>query len=258
VLPAAAPAVPAAPAPAGTRLAISAGPGVIGEGQAVTVRATLTRRPQGTPLAGREVRVYRQRTDSDAWVLLVRLRTDRAGKATYRYKPTGDSQFTLRFPGSGADAAAASHTLNVDMRPVADQLDARLSAAVARARADARRAGLDLTVNSGFRTWTKQQRMFDDAVRRYGSAQKARVWVLPPQESTHVRGLAVDIGPPAVASWLAERSARYGLCRAYGNEAWHFEYRPGWIDRNHGRCPAPVARPGDPGPYSPAPRVRAY
>jgi D-alanyl-D-alanine carboxypeptidase len=92
-------------------------------------------------------------------------------------------------------------------------------------------------------------------VRRYGSDRAARRWVLPPQESTHVRGLAVDLGTPSAAAWLAVHGAPFALCRAYADEAWHFEYRPDWVAAVGGRCPRPVATPGDPDPLSPAPRV---
>ena len=53
-------------------------------------------------------------------------------------------------------------------------------------------------------------------------------------------GDAVDLGPAAARSWLAEHGARYGLCRVYANEPWHFELRPDAV--RHG-CPRPYADP---------------
>ena len=73
-----------------------------------------------------------------------------------------------------------------------------------------------------------------------------------------MRGLAADIGTPATAAWLSRHGAAFGLCRAYGDEPWHFEYRPDWIAASPGRCPAPVPLPGDPGPLSPTPRVAVF
>jgi hypothetical protein len=35
--------------------------------------------------------------------------------------------------------------------------------------------------------------------------------------------LALDINYPAGAAWLESNGARFGLCRVYGNEWWHFE-----------------------------------
>ena len=82
-----------------------------------------------------------------------------------------------------------------------------------------------------------QQRLVDDAVQRHGSIEEARRWVLPPETSAHVTGRAIDVGPAAGALWLSERSERYGLCRTYANEGWHFEpvIDPG------GTCPAMLA-----------------
>ena len=98
-----------------------------------------------------------------------------------------------------------------------------LSRSIARAQTAARTAGLDLQVTSGFRGAATQQRLYDQAIAKYGSPQTARHWVLPPAESAHVKGLAVDVGPPAAAAWLEKNGVRYGLCRRYLNEGWHFE-----------------------------------
>lgn len=239
------------------RLSISATPAVTRRGARVTVTATLAERRSGAAVQRRRVLVYAVREPSRSWVLLGSVRTSTRGVAALTFTARTDLLVTLRFAGDRRYPGAASRTLFVDVAPSVTRLDRGLAAAVARARRDARRAGVDLRVNSGFRGWAEQQRMYRAAVRSYGSADAARRWVLPAQESTHVRGLAVDLGPPAAARWLAGRSARYGLCRTYANEPWHFEYRPAWIARSRGRCPAPVARPGDPAPFSPAPRVPA-
>jgi LAS superfamily LD-carboxypeptidase LdcB len=63
----------------------------------------------------------------------------------------------------------------------------------------------------------------DEAIARHGSAEAAHRWVLPPERSAHVAGLAIDVGPAAGARWLEERGSAYGLCRVYLNEPWHFE-----------------------------------
>ncbi len=95
--------------------------------------------------------------------------------------------------------------------------------AVDRAIAAAADEGVELRVTSGWRSRDKQQRLYDEAVAKYGSVQAARRWVLPPGESEHVRGGAVDIGPESGARWLDEHGVRFGLCRRYDNEPWHFE-----------------------------------
>lgn len=106
----------------------------------------------------------------------------------------------------------------------------RVTKAIALARAD----GVELRVTSGRRTAREQQALVDDAVKRYGSEREAHRWVLPPEQSAHVRGLAVDMGPAAGARWLEDHALSLGLCRVYANEAWHFELLPDGAQR----CPA--------------------
>lgn len=87
----------------------------------------------------------------------------------------------------------------------------------------ARADGIELRVTSGWRSEEHQERLFAAAVVKYGSAELARQWVLPPDESAHVRGEAIDVGPRAAAAWLEVHGVRWGLCRRYANEPWHFE-----------------------------------
>ena len=103
--------------------------------------------------------------------------------------------------------------------------------AVAAARAD----GVALRVTSGWRSTDHQRRLYEAAVAKYGSPGVARRWVLPPEESAHVRGEAVDVGPPAGAAWLERHGVRFGLCRRYANEPWHFERLAG---AKGSACPA--------------------
>ncbi|KQX61769.1 M15 family metallopeptidase [Angustibacter sp. Root456] len=102
-------------------------------------------------------------------------------------------------------------------------LQPAMKRALDRATRDAAAAGVDLRVTSGWRSRAKQQALYDQAIIKYGSAQKARRWVLPPSQSEHVQGGAVDVGPRPAAAWLEQHGVRYGLCRRYANEPWHFE-----------------------------------
>jgi D-alanyl-D-alanine carboxypeptidase len=231
-----------------TRLSLT-----VTRGSTLTVAGVLTRTWNGASVTGRPVVVYARTADTGRWRAAARLRTSSRGRITYRLKDTGRLQITLRFEGDGRYLPAASVTVVPD--PSATALRPALVTALAKARAAAKRAGLTLVVNSGYRSFSRQARMYEAAVRQYGSARVARRWVLPAQESTHVRGLAADIGTPATAAWLNRHGAAFGLCRAYGNEPWHVEYRPDWVAAFHGRCPAPVPLPGDPDPLSPRPRV---
>jgi D-alanyl-D-alanine carboxypeptidase len=98
---------------------------------------------------------------------------------------------------------------------------------------------VDLHVTTGWRSAAYQQVLFDDAVREYGGPEAARAHVLRPDESEHVTGDAVDIGPTDAMYWLARHGSDVGLCQTYGNEIWHFELavEPG------GECPPPAADP---------------
>src|SRR5450631_955961 len=138
---------------------------------------------------------------------------------------------------AAANQAAADMKKAEAARPNAGTrgLQPALSLAFNRARTAALAAGLDLRVNSGLRSVAEQQRLYDEAIARYGSPEKARHWVLPPAESSHVKGLAIDVGPPAAASWLEKYGVRYGLCRRYVNEWWHFERLAPAVGQ---RCPA--------------------
>jgi hypothetical protein len=127
-----------------------------------------------------------------------------------------------------------------DDLPAVTRLDPALLAALRRAATDAADDGIQLEVNSGWRSPAYQERLLQQAVARYGSLAKAERWVATPETSAHVSGDAVDIGPTRAARWLSEQGDRYGLCEVYRNEPWHFELRPGAID--HG-CPRPYADP---------------
>ncbi len=101
--------------------------------------------------------------------------------------------------------------------------------------------GIELTLSSGYRSAAEQQQLYEQAIEKYGSPEAARVWVLPPAESRHVRGVAVDVAPREAARWLDEHGARFGLCRTMDWEWWHFEYDAGW--QRAGTCPPPRRRP---------------
>ncbi|MFE4590148.1 M15 family metallopeptidase [Streptomyces laurentii] len=120
--------------------------------------------------------------------------------------------------------------------PAVGRLDAGLLKAVQDAARDARADGIEFRVTSGWRTREHQQRLLDEAVKRYGSTEQARRYVSTPQKSAHVTGKAVDIGPTDADDWLMRKGARYGLCQVYNNEMWHFEL----LTSPGGTCPSPL------------------
>ncbi|MEO5981647.1 MAG: D-alanyl-D-alanine carboxypeptidase family protein [Pedococcus sp.] len=98
------------------------------------------------------------------------------------------------------------------------------AAAFKAAFAGAKAAGLSPQIKSAWRSEQWQQVLYDRAVTKYGTRAEATKWVLPPLASAHVKGYAVDVRPENVAAWLEDHGAAYGVCRAYDNEWWHFEY----------------------------------
>jgi LAS superfamily LD-carboxypeptidase LdcB len=104
-----------------------------------------------------------------------------------------------------------------------DHLQPAVRRAIDLAIAAAAREGVELRVTSGWRSRAKQERLYEQAIAKYGSPERARQWVLPPEESEHVKGGAVDVGPESGARWLEANGVRFGLCRRYANEPWHFE-----------------------------------
>jgi zinc D-Ala-D-Ala carboxypeptidase len=114
-----------------------------------------------------------------------------------------------------------------------DNLDPDLLDALQAAARDAQDDGVTMVVNSGWRSRAHQERLFAEAVSKYGSEEEARRWVSTPDTSAHVTGDAVDIGPSDADDWLSQHGSDYGLCQTFANEAWHYELAttPG------GRCP---------------------
>lgn len=108
------------------------------------------------------------------------------------------------------------------------------------AQAAAKKLGHNLRITSGFRSQELQARLFEDAVKKYGSEEEASKWVLPRDISHHPWGTAIDVNYPGdkvAVKWLEENGSRFGICRVYENEWWHFEpvIAPG------GTCPKMVA-----------------
>ncbi len=96
------------------------------------------------------------------------------------------------------------------------------------AKAAARKHGYALQITSGWRSLAHQKYLYDRAVKRYGGDKKlASHWVLPPLKSNHPWGIAMDVnygaGPRKGAKWLEKNGYKFGMCRRYKNEWWHFE-----------------------------------
>jgi zinc D-Ala-D-Ala carboxypeptidase len=144
-----------------------------------------------------------------------------------------------------SSSPAASPTFVLPDEPVVtirgvDNVDRALVGALRRAATDAGNDGVELYVESGWRSPEHQEQLLHEAIAKYGSAEEAARWVATPDTSPHVSGDAVDLGPSDATAWLSVHGAAYGLCQIYGNEPWHYELRPEAID--HG-CPPAYADP---------------
>jgi hypothetical protein len=140
-----------------------------------------------------------------------------------------------------ADGALPDGTTVLDDEiPGVANLDSDLLGGLRQAAADASDDGVELFVDSGWRSSEYQEGLLREAVSKYGSEEEAARWVASPSTSAHVSGDAVDIGPSGAAAWLSEHGARYGLCQIYSNEPWHYELRPEASE--HG-CPPVYADP---------------
>jgi D-alanyl-D-alanine carboxypeptidase len=127
-----------------------------------------------------------------------------------------------------------------DHYPAVAKLNPMLLAALRQAATDAAGDGVEIVVNSGWRSAAYQEQLLQQAIAQYGSAAEAARWVASPSTSAHVTEDAVDLGPSEATAWLSEHGAKYGLCQIYGNEPWHYELRPDAVD--HG-CPPMYADP---------------
>ena len=103
-----------------------------------------------------------------------------------------------------------------------------VAAAFDRMAAAARRTGIALVVNSGFRSDEEQAALF--------AANPDPTWVAPPGQSLHRCATELDLGPPAAYGWLAANAGRFGFTKRYSWEPWHFGFTRG---------PAPCSAAGD-------------
>lgn len=142
------------------------------------------------------------------------------------------SNLASRLMGAAlAAGAAASAVLGVGsagaaptfLAPGTDGLAPGLAGSYTLASNEARTQGVPIWITSGKRSDAEQRQLWRNAIATYGSPAAARRWVLPAEESPHVRGEAVDVGPWDGAAWLERNGHRWGLCRTFANEWWHFE-----------------------------------
>lgn len=141
----------------------------------------------------------------------------------------------------GGDCENTSHSTPQDEAMKFSGMSKGAQHAFLAAQAAAKADGVSsFSLNSGYRSASYQERIFECWVKELGSAQAARKYALPPSESAHVMGYAMDIAPPAAASWLEASKGEFGLCRRYADETWHFEYQASYKLKG---CPALLPHP---------------
>lgn len=112
--------------------------------------------------------------------------------------------------------------------------------------ADAKAAGIKLSLVSGYRSYNSQKTIYDSEVKGFGQAQADRESARP-GHSEHQTGLAVDLGgatneceikicfaETAEGQWLADNAYKYGFVLRYAKdqesvtgyqfEPWHLRY----------------------------------
>lgn len=162
-------------------------------------------------------------------------RADTIGRSPAGVPAGGDGMVTAE-DGLLPDGATAFD----EGYPGVARLSPGLLDALQRAAHDAAAGDIVIRVNSGWRSAEYQDRLLQEAVGQYGSAEEAARWVASSTTSAHVAGDAVDVGSYDAVEWLADHGAAYGLCQTYGNESWHFELRPEAVEEG---CPPPYTDP---------------
>jgi zinc D-Ala-D-Ala carboxypeptidase len=195
----------------------------------------------------RPARTAARRTRSTVLAALVAVSAALIGALGYQSLATSAASPISILPGdhhgrSGEADGVVPNGVTVfdDGYPAVANLDPDLLDALRRVTTDAARDGVEIYVNSGWRSPQYQEQLLDEAVEEYGSKEEAAQWVATPTTSAHVSGDAVDVGPTEATEWLSEHGAEYGLCQIYGNEPWHYELRSDAIDHE---CPPMYADP---------------
>ncbi|WP_432942522.1 M15 family metallopeptidase [Kribbella sp. CA-253562] len=141
-------------------------------------------------------------------------------------------------PANAADGVLPDNASPFDTSlPGIAKLDPALLKAVQQAAKAMEADDIKLHVTTGWRSKAYQRQLLEQGIKKYGSLAKAREFVSTPEESHHVTGNAVDIGPTDADDWLIRKGSRFGLCQTLANEMWHFEL----IVKPGEDCPPPKA-----------------
>lgn len=108
------------------------------------------------------------------------------------------------------------------LKGVSDNLSSRFSTMIASAPPEIQK---QLSILSAYRDNAHQARLWEGALKKYGSPEAARKWVAPPGKSQHGHGNAFDLryADPAAREWAHANADKYGLKFPLSNEPWHIE-----------------------------------
>ncbi len=141
----------------------------------------------------------------------------------------GGSVFLLAaaLAGKGVRKVAgyvAGKMVELDLVPIGNGHELRSDAAAAflAMRAAAASAGIELVVNSAWRSLEAQQLLYEKYLAGKGAL------AAKPGYSNHQAGIDVDIesgnGSNAAYVWLTQNAAHFGFRRTVASEPWHWEY----------------------------------
>ncbi len=108
----------------------------------------------------------------------------------------------------------------VPLGPTAIEVEVRTARVFLDMRELAASDGVDLRLESGFRTVAQQRALF--RAWRKGRGNRAA----PPGRSNHQSGRALDIvtSTPGALAWLEANAAAFGFKQTVASEPWHWEY----------------------------------
>jgi peptidoglycan hydrolase-like protein with peptidoglycan-binding domain len=148
-------------------------------------------------------------------------RSGRVGTGTARAMDGALELRRLLRKAESAKAYRSGSSFHIRVIPVdGKQVEVRTALAYFRMRKAAARDGVHLKVVSGFRTYAKQQQLYN---------QLGPKWAARPGYSNHQSGVALDLNTGSFGSrtynWLVRHGPRFGFRRTVPHEHWHFEYR---------------------------------
>lgn len=91
----------------------------------------------------------------------------------------------------------------------------------------AKNDNIAISINSGFRTYAKQERLYQG----WKNGEQGFNLAAKPGRSNHQNGIAFDLNTTGfegtlVYDWLKNNATKYGFIRTVNKEHWHWEYQP--------------------------------